>query len=149
MIKFKIIFLFIQIYCSLSQFPKILWTYWEDDFDDFDKTDILVKAFHSNHQRMLNDGWQVRLLNNRSIKKYLDEIPYYEGDFYTLDYILTSHKADYVRCLLLSYYGGVYFDMSTILIEDFSWLLFENLRNNPDVLNKHGEEPEVVVFTHP
>lgn len=65
---------------------------------------------------MVNEGWEVRLLNTNSIKKYLDEIPYYEGDFDTLDYILPSHKADYVRCLLVGYYGGVYFDMSTILI---------------------------------
>ena len=62
------------------------------------------------------------MFDNNSIKKYIEKIPYYQGDFDTLDYGGKPHKADYVRCLLLSYYGGVYFDMSSLLIEDFSWL---------------------------
>lgn len=50
--------------------------------------------------------------------------------------------------MLVSYYGGVYLDMSSIMYEDFAWLKFENLRNNPDVINQHGEEPDVLLFTN-
>lgn len=97
---------------------------------------------------MMSNGWEVRILNDKTIQQYLDKIPYYQGDFFTINYVEAAHKSDYVRCLLLSFYGGVYIDFSSILIEDFSWLEFDNLRKNPSVLNKFGDEPEVVLFTN-
>lgn len=63
--------------------------------------------------------------------------------------MIIQHRSDYIRCLLMSHYGGVYFDMTTLIVEDFSWLKFENLKKNIDVRNKYGDSPEVLMFTTP
>lgn len=61
----------------------------------------------------------------------------------------TAHRSDYLRILVLSYYGGVYIDWATILLNDMSWLQFEALKANPDVENKYGDQPDVLLFTYP
>ena len=49
----------------------------------------------------------------------------------------------------MSHYGGVYFDFTTLIVEDFSWLKFDSLKKNIDVENKYGDSPAVLLFTFP
>ncbi len=65
---------------------------------------------------MMSIGWEVRILNDTSILPYIENIPHYEGDFHTIEYTDRVHKSDYGRLLLMSFYGGVYIDFSSILI---------------------------------
>lgn len=38
----------------MSEFPKILWTYWSEGL----YSDLTIKMYHDNHRRMVeNDGW--------------------------------------------------------------------------------------------
>lgn len=50
--------------------------------------------------------------------------------------------------MLITHYGGVYLDISSIMYEDMSWIKFENLRKNHEVQNKYGDEPDVLFFTN-
>ena len=88
---------------------------------------------------MIAKGWQVNMLDKYNVKEYLNKIPYYDGDLDKLPFQSTQHKSDYIQIMLLSYYGGVWTDQSTMFLEDLSWLEFESMRNNEDVLNKYGE----------
>lgn len=123
--------------------PKILWKYWEDDIKNYGPGSMFDE-----HHRHVAQGWDVRMLNKTSLLTYLDPIPYYEDDIDTINFTSVQSKSDYIRVLLLSYYGGVWTDQSTLFVEDLSWLDFENLRNNPDVVNRYGEEPEVLFFSN-
>jgi len=52
--------------------------------------------------------------------------------------------ADYIRLLILKRYGGVWIDLTTILLENLNWL--DNLSKNKDVINKFGEKPDIFMF---
>lgn len=52
-----------------------------------------------------------------------------------------NKKIDLLILAILSHYGGVYINFSLILTRDFDWLF--DLKNNNDVVNKFGEEPDV------
>lgn len=41
-----------------------------------------------------------------------------------MNYTEVQSKSDYVRVLLLSYYGGVWTDQSAIFVENLDWLEF-------------------------
>ena len=49
-------------------------------------------------------------------------------------------QSDLIRIALVGHYGGVYMDISVILTTDLSWLF--DLKNNSNVVNMYGEEPE-------
>lgn len=50
-------------------------------------------------------------------------------------------QSDFIRIALVGHYGGLYIDMSVVFTTDPDWLF--DLKNNPDVVNVYGEEPEV------
>ena len=50
-------------------------------------------------------------------------------------------QSDFIRVALLSHYGGLHMDLTIVLTTDLEWLF--DLKNNPDVVNKYGEQPEV------
>lgn len=54
------------------------------------------------------------MLNRTTVIPYLDAIPYYQKDIDNFQISMVQHRADYIRVLLLSYYGGVWIDQSTI-----------------------------------
>lgn len=89
------------------------------------------------------------MLNRTTVIPYLDAIPYYQKDIDNFQISMVQHRADYIRVLLLSYYGGVWIDQSTIFTQDLSWLLTSNLKQNPDVVNKYGDSLDVLMFTFP
>lgn len=39
---------------------------------------------------------------------------------------------------MLSYYGGIWIDEGTILVENLSWIMYNNLKYNIDVINQGG-----------
>jgi mannosyltransferase OCH1-like enzyme len=45
--------------------------------------------------------------------------------------------SDLLRISLLARYGGIWLDMTTILIQNLSWL--DNLQSNIDVLKLNGD----------
>lgn len=54
------------------------------------------------------------MISNKTVDTYLDAIPYYKKDRHSLKIERVQHRSDYIRLLLLSYYGGVWIDQSTI-----------------------------------
>ena len=102
-----------------SDCPKIIWAYWDQGIDKY----AVAKMFDEHH-RLVAKGWDVRMLDRNTYQKYLAEIPYYAGDIDTMIFRGVQHKSDYIRILLMSYYGGVWIDQSTIFVEDLFWLQF-------------------------
>jgi hypothetical protein len=58
-----------------------------------------------------------------------------------------AHRADLIRLCILEEHGGVWLDMTSILMEDLSWI--EKITQNPDVINLQPPgnlEPTEVIF---
>lgn len=63
----KLLWALLFVYLVKSEFPKIVWTYWETGDHE-----LMNKMFNENHQlRLEHDGWEVRFLNKTSALSYL------------------------------------------------------------------------------
>lgn len=56
-------------------------------------------------------------------------------------------KADILRMFLMLEFGGVWFDISTIMVQDLSWL--DDLKSQNGIVNKRGEHPQTLVCSYP
>ena len=94
-----------------SNIPNIIWTFWEGD-DNI----VVNKCIES--WKYYNPKYDIRILNKSNYSKYtdidVDSIPH-SGDF-------IARYSDYIRCLILSKYGGFWIDASIICHHPFSWV---------------------------
>lgn len=80
------------------------------------------------------------MLNKDTVKEYLDQIPYYDNNLDKYYFDLLAHKGDYIRITLLSYFGGVWVDYSSIFMKDLSWVSDINeLKNTNEIRNIYGD----------
>lgn len=93
------------------QFPKILWQYWDAGIKTFE-----IAQLFDEHHRLIAKEWDVRMLDKQNVYEYLNKIPHYAGELDKLPFQSTQHKSDYIRIMLLSYYGGVWTDQSTMFV---------------------------------
>jgi mannosyltransferase OCH1-like enzyme len=56
---------------------------------------------------------------------------------------------DLIRLALVAKYGGVYMDLSYIMLENFNWLI--NITKYPSnlIFNRYGKRPNNFMFFHP
>jgi mannosyltransferase OCH1-like enzyme len=68
------------------------------------------------------EGWELHLLTKKNVKNYLPN--YEELQVKINESMLTKPQtvADLIRISIIYYHGGVYFDMSSILINGLKWL---------------------------
>ena len=85
--------------------PKIVWMYWDNP-----EMPPLIQTIQTNNTNKLKN-WNIRCLHETSIHKYISKTEY-PAKFDTL---IPQHKSDWIRLALLSKYGGVWMDASTIL----------------------------------
>jgi len=96
--------------------PKVVYGYW----DNLEGNDI-IKAHINTWYRNIPKGWKIEIISKKTVHKYV------ENDFLEkYKDINTVRFSDFLRLYLLSKYGGVWMDASTILI-DGNFL--ENYRN--------------------
>ena len=94
-----------------SHIPKIIWTFWEGD--DNVVVNMCIDSWKHN-----NPDYDIRILNKSNYSEYVgidvSKIQH-SNDF-------VARFADYVRCLVLSKYGGFWIDASIICHHPFSWV---------------------------
>lgn len=90
-----------------SSLPKKIWMYWDQGFANAPE---LVKLCAESWQRH-NDGWDVILLNESSVKDYFDITTVV--DINRSD-IKIQHVSDLIRINLLAMYGGVWADATCL-----------------------------------
>jgi len=89
------------------ELPKIIWSYWHDDNIPVFVNQVLK------HRASVLAGWEINVLNDKTIKNYISELPPNFDDLYQ------SHKSDWLRFALLEKYGGCWLD-ATIIVNSLS-----------------------------
>ena len=96
---------------NTSKIPNIIWTFWEGD--NHIVVDMCIESW-----KYYNPEYDIRILNKSNYSKYTDidiDKIHHSNDF-------TARFSDYVRCLVLSKYGGFWIDASIICHHPFSWV---------------------------
>jgi hypothetical protein len=91
---------------DIYYFPKIIFCYWHNyEEDDF------IKLFIENWKKKISPDWNIIVLHKNNIKEYtknhMDKYKYLDNTKYS----------DFLRLYLLKEYGGVWMDISTIIID--------------------------------
>ena len=91
--------------------PKIIYVFWEGEIT------VLVKACFNNIKRM-NPGFEVKLLTSESIGQKPKNYDNFDK---------VQHKSDWARIEAISKTGGVWIDISSIVLKPFdSWIDFDS-----------------------
>lgn len=99
--------------------PKIMWTYWVNLHNE---TISPVGAFIdacTESMKALNPNYEVRRLDESSIHTWLNssDLPFNWNDLHV------EHKSDVIRLALLTKYGGVWADASTLMTHPIDQIL--------------------------
>ena len=90
--------------------PKIIYVFWEGNMN------VFIRACFNNIKRM-NPGFEVKLLTSESI----DQKPK------NFDDLKVQHKSDWARIEAIAKTGGVWIDISSIVLKPFdSWIDFDS-----------------------
>jgi hypothetical protein len=132
---------------STTDFPKLLWTFWDGDLTN-PNTQILLKLCLNNmQQQAASSGWQFNLVTYDNLPQYLTPGSYAEC-MRLLDGInwgLKQMRADIIRLELLKDNGGMWVDSSTFFVDKLDWI--NNIQNeNIPILNKISSEPDLLTF---
>ena len=96
---------------NTSHIPKIIWTFWEGDNNVV--VNMCIDSWKYN-----NPDYDIRILNKSNYSEYVDvDVSKIQ---HSKDFV--ARFADYVRCLVLSKYGGFWIDASIICHHPFSWV---------------------------
>jgi hypothetical protein len=87
-----------------NNYVKIIWMYWEQGEENL-KDEYNKMCIYG--WRTLNPDWDIRVLDKKTALKYVPELKHY-------DHLIVQHRADLLRIKLLSKYGGVWADASTL-----------------------------------
>lgn len=111
------------------EIPKIIWIYWDDDIIKSKTVLVCIDAIRNMHTE-----YEVRLLNRYTIDKYI------KFDKQVVGNLPLANKSDLIRLKLLSKYGGIYLDASTLLLEKLDWILELNSINGTDAVAYYTDE---------
>ena len=92
--------------------PKIIYVFWEGEIT------VLVKACFNNIKRM-NPGFEVKLLTSESIGQKPKNYDNFDK---------VQHKSDWARIEAISKTGGVWIDISSIVLKPFDGSLDDAYR---------------------
>lgn len=129
----------------------MIWVYWSAGIEN---SNIIYQLCADNIRRNgLESGFQLNIVSDDNIHEYLDN-----STIESISYA-TSHQAsliksqyikyDLIRLALVARHGGIYMDLSYILLENLDWLV--NIAQYPSnlVFNRYGNQPKVLLFFHP
>lgn len=91
--------------------PRKVWSYWHDD-----RPPLVVRLCVDNW-KALNPGYEVQLLNARTVADFLPDVPP------TLSRLGAAKQSDWIRLALLARHGGIWLDSSIILTSSLDWML--------------------------
>lgn len=90
---------------NFSNFPKILWIYWDDP-----KPTKLIQQIQDYNKKILQ-GWDIRFYNRDTIKDIIDPKLFPKN----LLSLSVPAQTDWFRLYLLKHYGGCWLDASIII----------------------------------
>lgn len=85
---------------------RTIWLFWKQGLENAPE---LVKKCHDSVCRNVPDGFEIVLLSDQNLSKYI-RLPDYIWDKYEKGYITTTHLSDMIRMELLCMYGGCWID---------------------------------------
>lgn len=103
---------------------KQIFTFWEPKNNIHDYLKLCIKSW----SKYLSD-YEVVVLDYQSIYKYLDKE---EINLDALKYFSLPKQADFIRCLLLWKWGGVWLDTDTVIISEKFRNIIENSLENSE-----------------
>ena len=114
---------------NISYIPKTIWTYWNGDI-----TDIVSSCINS--WRHYNPDYEIIVLDKSMISQYLDI------DLTQLKRANDSDArfSDFVRLNILSKYGGIWMDASSICHNSLNWLHSIQSQTNVDMIGYYLDE---------
>ena len=95
-----------------GKIPKIIWMYW----DSASPPPLVIKAKEKICD--LNKDHVVNLLSKESLGDFLPDLI----DEISNSTLCPANLSDYIRLSLLSRYGGIWVDASTLCYKSFSWV---------------------------
>eukprot|EP00928_Gymnodinium_smaydae_P090232 TRINITY_DN7405_c1_g1_i3.p1 TRINITY_DN7405_c1_g1~~TRINITY_DN7405_c1_g1_i3.p1 ORF type:complete len:351 (+),score=57.41 TRINITY_DN7405_c1_g1_i3:33-1055(+) len=103
-----------QSQVKLNSLNRVIWMCWTGHNPIPAHLRLCLKTVER------NSGLPVILVTPQNVLRYVpDPHPAYE-------FLHLQHRADYLRCCLLHFYGGIYLDMDTICLRDLT-ALFDQL----------------------
>ncbi len=134
-----------------TSLPRKIWIYWHDGLE---KSNIIYQLCADNLERYGRaSGFQVNIVSDSNLNEYLStetiqKIEYavtHQASIVKSKYI----KYDLIRLALVAEHGGIYMDLSYILLEGLEWLV--NIGRYPSnyIFNRYGSLPRVFMFFHP
>lgn len=102
-----------------SKIPNILWTYWHDPI----LPDVINYCIST--WRKYNPTYDIRVVNNNNIKEYINDFSpnLFKHAVDDNDRITSfARYSDYVRLNIVSKYGGLWLDASSVCQAPFDWV---------------------------
>ncbi len=112
-----------------ADIPKIIWMFW-----DSENIPAEVNLFKERIE-IDNPEYQLNLVTFKNLNLYLDELVFDENIE-----IPIANKSDVIRLALLYKYGGIWLDITTILLKPLSWFLQIDNINNFDLIAFYREK---------
>eukprot|EP00929_Paragymnodinium_shiwhaense_P017496 TRINITY_DN12683_c0_g2_i3.p1 TRINITY_DN12683_c0_g2~~TRINITY_DN12683_c0_g2_i3.p1 ORF type:complete len:522 (+),score=107.82 TRINITY_DN12683_c0_g2_i3:231-1568(+) len=98
---------------------KIMWTFWQNRNKGEELPPLVAYCVESWRQMNQKDGWEIRVLNEKSKFDWLSE----EDLPQDYEKHLIQHRADLVRLAVLRKHGGVWMDATTLMLRPMSFIL--------------------------
>lgn len=102
---------------KVGNIPKIIWSYWDTGLDN--SPELVIKSYLS--WKKYNPDYRIIFLDDNNLNEYID-IDFYINKINVKE-SYKQKKADLIRCILLSEYGGIWIDSSLLLTESLDWIL--------------------------
>lgn len=112
-----------------ADIPKIIWMFW-----DSESIPAEVNLFKE-RIKIDNSEYQLNLVTFENLNSYVDELVFDENVE-----IPIANKSDLIRLALLYKYGGIWLDITTILLKPLSWFLQIDNINNFDLIAFYREK---------
>lgn len=107
---------------NITKLPKIIWSFWDSEV----LPETIKLCFNS--WQKLHPDYEIRILNNNTIKDYIPDFPELNKD------IIPPLKCDLIRLYLLKNQGGIYLDAGVFLNDSLDKYIALFLNNQLDVL---------------
>lgn len=112
-----------------ADIPKIIWMFW-----DSESIPAEVNLFKE-RIKIDNPEYELNLVTFENLNSYVDELVFDENVE-----IPIANKSDLIRLALLYKYGGIWLDITTILLKPLSWFLQIDNINNFDLIAFYREK---------
>ncbi len=106
-------------YIASDKYKDVIWQCWWQGVDN--APDIVKKCFESVKKF---SGKEVIVIDNNNYDKYI-KIPEHIMNKFEKGVISFAHFSDYIRCLLLSTYGGTWIDSTVLLTDKMPEVIFK------------------------